>query len=293
MTDPHQDGREKLTGMTAYNGLKLHRRTLRLDGRSYTVLGLRPGTAERFAVNEFHGTWHVVTHRAGALLLGSLLWGMAHQRAQNTVLVVDRPFLDTNPFDAEPSPPIVIAPAHLAPFGDRAARELRRRLPLSTPSEGTVRLRTSGYAEALADTQAWFRNRPPRHFHGYDERHRRPVIGVRAGLLVLPGTAEWLREWAVEIGPLDPARPGAASGLGMVYDCIHTDFSLEVQVFDNYHDRVTAARLAREQLESDPAAPKDPDSLHPLVWDRGTTIHTRMRRNRTARQPRSAPRTTP
>lgn len=276
--------------MTAHHGLKLHRRTIRLDDRPYTVLGLRPGTTERFAVNEFHSTWHVVTHRAGALLLGSLLWGMAHQRAQNTVLVVDRPFLDTNPFDAEPSLPIVIAPAQSAPFGDRAARELRHRLPLSTPSEGAVRLRTPGYAEALADTEAWFRARPPRHFHGYDERHRRPVIGVRAGLLVLPGTTEWLREWAVEIGSLDPAHPGMSSGQGMVYDHIHTDFSLEVQVFDNYHDRVTAARLAREQATADPSAPTDPDTLHPLIWDRTTEHHTRMRRNRTARYASSTPR---
>ncbi|WP_436770950.1 hypothetical protein [Yinghuangia sp. YIM S09857] len=270
--------------MTAHHGIKLHRRTIRLDGRPCTVLGLRPGTVERFSVNEFHDTWHIVTHRAGALLLGSLLWGMAHQRAQNTVLVVDRPFLDTNPFDAEPSPPIVIAPAQSAPFGDRAARELRRRLPLSTPSEGTVRLRAPGYAEALADTGAWFRAQPARHFHGYDERHRRPAIGMRAGVLVLPGTTQWLREWAVQIGSLNPAWPGAASGHGMVYDYMHTDYSLEVQVFDNYRDRVTAARIARRQIAAEPSAPTDPHSLRPLIWDRGTGIHARVRRNRRAHQ---------
>ncbi|WP_126635320.1 hypothetical protein [Embleya hyalina] len=270
--------------MTAYDGLKLHRRTLVLDGRAYAVLGLRPGTTERFAVDEFHGHRQIVTHRSGALLLGSLLWGMAHRRARNTVLVIDRPFLDANPFDAEPSPAIVVVPAQAAPFGDRAARELRRRLPLSTPSEGTVRLRTPGFAEALADRQAWFAARPPRRFDGYDERHRRPVIGMRAGLLVLPGTTRWLCEWAVDIGSLDPADPGPARGSGRVYDAIHTDFSLEVHVFDNYRDRVTAARLARAQVTAEHPALRDPHVLRPLVRERNTDIHVRMRRDRTARR---------
>ncbi|MEU0939356.1 hypothetical protein [Embleya sp. NPDC005971] len=269
--------------MTSDNGLKVHSRTLVLDGRPYTLLGLRPGTTERFAVDEFHGYRQIVTHRSGALLLGSLLWGMAHRRAQNTVLVVDRPFLDPSPFDAEPSPPIVVVPTQSTPFGDRAARELRRQLPLSTPSEGTLRLRRPGFTEAVADRQAWFGARPPRRFHGYDERHRRPVIGMRAGLLVLPGTTEWLREWAVEIGSLDPAAPVLGRGAGMVYDSIHTDFSLEVHVFDNYRDRVTAARLAREQVETEHPALRDPDALRPLIRERNTDIHVRMRRNRTAR----------
>lgn len=270
----------------------MHRRTLVLDGRAYTVLGLRPGTAERFAVNEFHDTPHIVTHRSGALLLGSLLWGMALRRARNTVFVIDRPFLDANPFDAEPSPPIVVAPTPATPFGDRAARDLRHQLPLSTPSEGTVRIPAPGYAEAIVDRDAWFGARPPRRFDGYDERHRRPVIGMRAGLLVLPGTTEWLREWAVEIGSLDPAVRVPAHGPGMAYDFFHTDFSLEVQVFDNYRDRVTAARLAREQVEAELPAPHDPDVVRPLVWERNTAIHTRMKRNRTARHTasrRSAP----
>ncbi|MGR7002860.1 hypothetical protein ACU686_40915 [Yinghuangia aomiensis] len=36
-----------------------------LDGRAYTVLSACcPANRERFAVNHFHGTWHVVSDRA-------------------------------------------------------------------------------------------------------------------------------------------------------------------------------------------------------------------------------------
>jgi hypothetical protein len=55
--------------------LKLHRRRLRLDGREHTVITLRPGTDARFSTNRHHETWHVLSDRGGARLLGRLLWG--------------------------------------------------------------------------------------------------------------------------------------------------------------------------------------------------------------------------
>ncbi|MDI2126712.1 hypothetical protein [Yinghuangia seranimata] len=247
MTDGHQSMRRQ--GISGHDdgAVRLHRRTVRLDGRDYTVLGLRPGTTERFAVNRFHETWHVVTHTAGARLLGRLLWGMAYQRRPNTIVVVDRPFLDANPFDAEPSLPIVIAPGDTAPFGDRAARELRRMLPLTgRPSEGGVTLRAHGLPSTPEAAHAWFDGRH-REWHGWKQRRFRPTIEVRSGLLVLPGTARKLQEWAVEIGRLTAThqRP-------MDYEFVNEDYSLEVQVFAAYRDMVTAARLAREQVVNEP-----------------------------------------
>ena len=73
--------------------LKLHRRQLRLDGRQYTVVTLRPGTDARFSTNHFHDTWHVLSDWHGARLLGRLLWGLAYQRVPGTLVLVDRPFL--------------------------------------------------------------------------------------------------------------------------------------------------------------------------------------------------------
>ncbi|MCF2527503.1 hypothetical protein [Yinghuangia soli] len=271
-----------------YDNVKLHRRTLLLDGRRYTVLGLRPAAAERFAVNHFHGTWHIVTHTAGSHLLAALLWGLSYQRTPDTILVVDRPFLDANPFDAQPSPPIVVVPVQTTPFGDGAARDLRRKLPLG-PSEGTVRLHAHGLAAALTDSRAWFAARPPQNYHGYDQRHMRPVIRQRAGLLVLPGTADWLREWAVQIGGLNAeAHRGPYAPRGMDYDDIHEDFSLEVQVFADYRARVTAARLAREQLPDEVRTGQDETGQTAEVWSRGTEIRAHMRRSTAARRRRTA-----
>ncbi|HEX6682146.1 MAG TPA: hypothetical protein VF062_05100 [Candidatus Limnocylindrales bacterium] len=36
-------------------------------------------------------------------MLGRLLWGLAFQRREGALLVIDRPFLDPNPFDAAPA----------------------------------------------------------------------------------------------------------------------------------------------------------------------------------------------
>lgn len=274
MTDPHPGSRHRRKGNPiSRHGTKLHRRTVVLDGRPHTVLGLRPSATERFAVNLFHDTWHIVTHPAGAKLLSALLWHMSSTRDPHTLVVVDRPFLDTNPFDAAPSPPIVLAPADRTPFGDRAARDLRRQLPLSAASEGPVRLQLPGFTEALADTAEWLK-RQKLVYDGYDERHRRPAIRTRSGVLVLPARADRLREWAVQIGSISPHGPDSYG-----YDFVNTDYSLEVQVFADYRDRVTAARLARAEVLAE-GAPDDPVELHPLVWSRGTGIRRRMTRNR-------------
>ena len=71
--------------------LKLHRRQLRLDGRQYTVVTLRPGTDARFSTNHFHDTWDVLSDWHGARLLGRLLWGLAYQRVPSTLVLVDGP----------------------------------------------------------------------------------------------------------------------------------------------------------------------------------------------------------
>jgi hypothetical protein len=184
--------------------LKLHRRELWLRGRRYTVVTLRPGTDARFSTNFSHGTWHIVSDWHGARLLGRLLWGLAYQRTPGTLLLIDRPFLDRNPFDAEPADPIALVPACITPLTGKAARDLRRHLPLASASAGTVRWRTHGLDAALA-TRRTDRDRPvgawraswipPR---GFQERMDR--IG---GLVTLTATAAVLKEYAAHIYTLD------------------------------------------------------------------------------------------
>ena len=48
---------------------------------------------------------------------GRLLWGLAYTRRPGTLVVLDLPFLDPNPFDAEPADPVVLVPDDLTGLG--------------------------------------------------------------------------------------------------------------------------------------------------------------------------------
>lgn len=255
-----------------------------LDGRTYTVLGLRPGTAVRFAVNRYHETWHVVSDEAGAKVLAQLMWALSYERSPNTVVLIDRPFLDANPFDAAPSPPIVLALGSRTPFGESAARALRGRLPLTAPSEGTVAYRAFGLADAAADPPAWFAAQPYRD-SGWYRPKLRPVHGLRAGVLVLAADPDWMRRSAVQVATLSPyirQAPGAVrDGMDYVYLEDH-DYGVEVQVFADYALRVSAARQARDQLRRDhpDIAAGGPDAADPVLWETGARIRRRMHLDR-------------
>jgi hypothetical protein len=124
--------------------LKLHRRLMRVDGRDYNVVSLRSGARARFSTNRCHETWHILSDVYGARLLGRLLWGLSFQRRTGTLVVIDVPHLDTNPFDAEASDPIALVPSHLTVMPKQAARSLRHRLATPSKPDGTVRWHTWG-----------------------------------------------------------------------------------------------------------------------------------------------------
>jgi len=251
--------------------LKLHRRQLRLDGRQYTVVTLRPGTDARFSTNHFHDTWHVLSDWHGARLLGRLLWGLAYQRVPGTLVLVDRPFLDPNSFDAEPADPIALVPALLTPLTAKAARDLRRRLPLEGPADGTVRWRAHGLDAAIARRRAW-RDLPrgawrapwipPR---GFQERVDR--IG---GLVTFTAIPEVLKENAAYIATL-----GDYHWRGMAYAEIDWPHG-EVQIFRDYRRRVSAARVARREVLADLPGPTAAGCAQPadLAARRGGTPPT-------------------
>ncbi|MYS83834.1 hypothetical protein [Embleya scabrispora] len=268
--------------------MKLHRTGAYLDGRPYTLITLRPSTTTRFAVNHFHDSWHVLSDLAGARLFARLLWGLAYGRHENTVVVIDRRFLDPNPFEAEPSLPIVLFATERTPFGGRAARDLRRVLPTLGTPDGTVRWRTHGLTAALTDRAVWQREHPtPPRDRDRERRHKRkPHHTVRDGLLVLPGTAEALLREAVSIASLTVS--GEAP---MAYEYLH---HFEFQVFHDYRRRVSAARVARREIEALPVPPdrftgrgyheEDPVRRH--IWVRGIEIRKqRMRGRRVVRRP--------
>ncbi|WP_211591998.1 hypothetical protein [Microbispora sp. H10836] len=90
----------------------------------------------------------------GARLLGRLLWGLSFQRLPGTVVVIDRPHLDPNPFDAEQADPIVLAPTHLTTLKRQGARELLRRL---AAREVLVNF-PEGSAPAVVNPRIWRHN---------------------------------------------------------------------------------------------------------------------------------------
>jgi hypothetical protein len=231
---------------------KLHRRRLWLDGREYTVVSLRPGTKAGFSTNFFHGTWHVLSDWHGARLLGCLLWGLAHQRTAGTLVLIDRPFLDTNPFDAEPADPIALVPALITPLTTKAARALRRRLPLRDAPDGTVRWNVRGLHAAAAERRA-ARTRPvgawrppwiePRGVHARIDR-----VG---GLITLIASPAVLRDYAADLYTL-----GDYHYKGMAYTEVDWPNG-EVQVFRDYQRRVSAAR-SRAGKSSARSPPRPP-----------------------------------
>ncbi|MFE2869447.1 hypothetical protein [Embleya sp. NPDC059259] len=268
--------------------MKLHRTVAYLDGRPYTLITLRPSTTTRFAVNHFHDSWHVLSDRAGALLFARLSWGLAYGRHQNTVVVIDRRFLDPTPFEAEPSLPIVLFATERTPFGGRAARDLRRvLLTLGTPT-ATVRWHTHGLTTALADRAAWQRKHPapPVNREREHQHKRKPHHTVRDGLLVLPGTTGTLLHDAVSIASLT-----VSGGAPVAYEYLHR---YAFQIFHDYRRRVSAARTARREIEALPVPPDRftgrgyyaEDAVRRHIWVRGTEIRKeRMRGRRVTRRP--------
>lgn len=255
-----------------HDRLKLHRRRLRLDDREHTVITLRPGTAARFSTNYFHGTWHVLSDWHGAQLLGRLLWGLAYQRVPGTLVLIDRPFLDRNPFDAEPGAAIVLVPAPLTTFGVKAARELRRHLPLRGPGVGTVRWQTHGLDGAVAARRAARdRHRGEARAPWVTPRGFQERMGELGGLITFAAVPEVLKRYATEI-----STPGDFSYHGVDYTEIDWPNG-EIQVFHDYDRRVSAAVRARREILAEVRPAPSRDLLNPLIWARATEIRHRAR----------------
>lgn len=188
-------------------------------------------------------------------------------------MLIDRPFLDTNPFDAEPADPIALVPARITPLTTKAARALRRRLPFRDAPDGTVRWHTHGLRAAVAERRAahtqpvgaW---RPARiEPHGFQERMDR--VG---GLVTLTATPAVLRDHAAYIYTL-----GDYHYNGMAYAEVDWPNG-EIQVFRDYRRRVSTARVARREILSTLADLPARDILNPLIWQRGTDLRHRPRR---------------
>ncbi|MBN6054460.1 hypothetical protein JYK22_21140, partial [Nonomuraea sp. RK-328] len=252
---------------------------VRADGRDYTVITLRPGTRARFSTNFYHQTWHVLSDPHGALLLARLLWGLSFQRRPGTVVLIDRRFIDPNPFDSDPGDPIALVPALLTHLPARTARHLSRRVAEPGSQSGTVQWQTWGLAAAVEELRGRYTNPDwPRVCRALDDERAAEVHHL-GGVLSLRAAPPLLRSWAVLVatmgddvwhgmsyteldgtGPWDAGRDG------------------EVQTFLDYHRRVSVARTSRREVLAARDTPADPAEVRPLVWDRNDAVLSRRRR---------------
>ncbi|MFG1795009.1 hypothetical protein [Nocardia sp. NPDC049149] len=261
--------------------LKLHRRTMVLDGRVYTVVSLRPGSDFRFATNRFHDTWHVLSDWRGARVLARLLWGLAYQRRPGTLIVIDPAQLDTNPFDGARSDPIVVVPSDLTVFTSAAAAALRRRLPFRDRSAGTVRWQTFGLAGAVDEWRAW----RARGAEGcYTDYFPEPTgwlwVDRIGGLITVFAAADQLRDLARTI-----ARMGDETYRGMGYEYLdYPETNGEIQIFRQYRTMVTSARRARIDIVGQHSGPIT-EEAEDAIWSHSATL----RRNRLRRLADRAP----
>ncbi|GAA4591106.1 hypothetical protein GCM10023194_49570 [Planotetraspora phitsanulokensis] len=244
------------------------------DGRDYNVITLRPGAGARYSTNRYHETWHILSDIHGARLLGRLLWGLSYQRRPGTLVVIGPPHLDANPFDAEPADPIALVPSHLTTLPARAATSLRRRLATPATPDGTVRWHTWGLDPAVAEMRAW-RPGSPHVWRPAADPYGVAIDRV-GGLLTFRGSPAVLREWAVDV-----ARVGDFLYKGMDYTYLGSGdepgrwSAGEVQVFGDYRQRVSVARVSRREVLAGVPADTPADDVNPLVWDHNKTVRAR------------------
>lgn len=246
--------------------VKLHRRHVDLDGRPFTVLTLRPSTACRYATNYFHETWHVLTDVAGARLLGRVCWSLAFQRRPGTIVVIDQPLLVPNPFDADASSPIVIANADRAPLNRRAIGQLKSFLAQRKPSDGSVRLATSGLDRLLLGNPSddLFAQHRATGVWWNDHQRRRWADRVN-GLVVLAAPPPVLQWWAVDL-----SQVGTRCYRGSDYRTLEHPATRhgegEVQVFEHFVSMVAEATATRQRLFPDASRRALLDDERSAIW---------------------------
>jgi len=199
----------------------------------FRVVSLRASTTARFSTNYFHNTWHILTDPEGAHVLARLLWGLSFQRKPGTIVLIDREHLVTTPFDADPADPILLGREELTRMDERLIRGLREKIE-HAPGQ-TVRWHTFGLP-------TW--DRPEKI--EFSERTKRV-----AGFVCYFANAMSLRETAHKVWDM---RACGEMDYYFLDDCKrYQHASGEVQVFRDFRDMVSAARVARQALHPEAA----------------------------------------
>ena len=141
--------------MQSGSSVRVHRRKLFLDGAPWSVLTPRPTDASRYATSAVDTGWQLECDVASLDDFAHLLWATAFQHHARTIFLFDFPTLLPNVEGEADSLPFVMSHTGLDVPSDAMLAELFAVLPLTTASDGTVRLRTAGLDRALVDPAAF------------------------------------------------------------------------------------------------------------------------------------------
>jgi hypothetical protein len=250
-TQPPRDGLSRM---------KVHLRKVPIRGTIYHVVTLRPGMDVKFSTNFYHNTWHILSDAVGSRILGRLMWGLAFQRQLNTLVLIASPHLQPSPFDGAPSWPVVLTVQGLCPLIEKDLKILRKNLH-RLPKTTTIRWDTHGFA-GYERPASW-------EFRG-DLACR---TALRGGLICHTASALEMKHQSSYIGRLTPDKY-----VGMWYEFLDDNERAdgEVQVFDDYRQRVTASVVARKRVLDAIDRRVSPDELEDLVC----AERDRFRKNR-------------
>jgi hypothetical protein len=250
------------------NRLKLHLRQLTIGATTYRLITLRPATAVSFSTNLYHDTWHILSDLRGARLLARLLWGLAYQREPGTMVLIHARHLRPTPFDADPSDPILLIPAHLTGLDAKAFRQLKSRLGRLGPPQQTIRWQTFGIDAALEGRTG----RPAyRRLEAFSGRAQREATCRCGGFICYTASPGILREEALAVHDLRPYLGG------MDYLFLPWPDG-EIQVFADYHRRLSEAAQGRRDVLARLRVMPDPEAFHEEVWRRRNEIRERRER---------------
>lgn len=285
---PHNRTSESLDS----DDLKLHLRTVHLPKtrQPLTVLTLRPGTQAAFSTNYFHHTHHIIGDQNGSRLLARFLWGLAYAKTPGLVIALYGEHLRPTPFDADLSLPILLVPAHLTPVCADRFHALKTHLSRSGPPEKTIRWRTHGLDALFAAHETGSYVDPNPQLWQRKNEWSREVMRICGGFLCYAAPPAILREQACRLHQMH--TPGGATSdiLGSTMDYHYLDEDQvyqggggangEVQIFSDYHARLSVARVARREVREIEPTLTDAERLRQRIHAHCQTVALRRKPQR-------------
>lgn len=264
--------------------MKVHLRVVETRRATFRVVTLRPGARFFFSTNYFHDTWHILSEPRGAGLLGRLMWGLSYQRQAGTVVLIEGKNILRTPFGGERSDSILLMLAGGQPYDRKTLQLLRKRLGRPTDRK-TIRWHTQSYDQTLRSWRETRQSDPTEasrlheflHYRDSEKLFAKEQMWRQSGFVCYAAPPQIMRVSAVGVG-----ATGDYLYNGMDYTYLAENMRWpqgEVQVFDNYLQRCSAATTARAETLAEGREFADEASLYAVIAHRRDSILRAQRRN--------------